>query len=382
MFRRSASELGFAPRDGDVVEVDGRLSVYEPRGDLQLVVDRMVRCGAGSLFEEFLRRKAALDAEGLFDPARKRPVPRQPRCIGVVTSLAAAALRDVATTLHRRAPHIPVVLAPALVQGAGAPAELCAALQALYAWGATPPRPGAAGEDSIPGASSFAIPVEVILLVRGGGSIEDLWAFNDEALARTIAASPVPVVSGVGHETDFTIADFVADARAATPTAAAELAASEHSAEHDILNRLSLRLATAMQRRFERHAQRLDALVHALRSPAQRCEIERLRLATRAQALRVGVAHALHSHGNRLERKADQLAMASRLAQGAHRQRLEHAALRLDLLAPQHVLERGYAWLGDAQGTPITRCAQTHPGQRLTATLCDGTVPIAVLAGP
>ncbi|MDE2419474.1 MAG: exodeoxyribonuclease VII large subunit, partial [Burkholderiales bacterium] len=210
MFRRAASLLNFSPKDGERVEIRGRLGVYEPRGELQLIVESMSRAGQGTLFEQFLQLKEKLEREGLFDPQRKRALPAMPRGIGVVTSLGAAALHDVVTALQRRVPHISVVLAPASVQGDGAPRELVDALQSLYA---------------LVGDSGQAVHIDVVLLVRGGGSMDDLWAFNDEQLARTIAASPVPVVSGVGHETDFTIADFVADLRAPTPTAAAELVA-------------------------------------------------------------------------------------------------------------------------------------------------------------
>ncbi|KAB2895645.1 MAG: exodeoxyribonuclease VII large subunit, partial [Burkholderiaceae bacterium] len=207
MFRRAASLLDFTPRDGELVELRGRLGVYEQRGDLQLIVESLQRAGQGALFEQFLRLKAQLEAEGLFDAGRKRELPLQPRGIGLVTSPGAAALHDVVTALRRRVPHIPVVLVPALVQGAAAPRSLCEALAKLY----------------VLAQEEAAVPIDVILLVRGGGSIEDLWAFNDEQLARTIVQSPVPLVSGVGHETDFTIADFCADLRAPTPTAAAEL---------------------------------------------------------------------------------------------------------------------------------------------------------------
>jgi exodeoxyribonuclease VII large subunit len=188
MFKRAAQLLDFSPADGELVELRGRLGVYEPRGELQLIVESMRRAGQGAWFEAFLQRKAKLEAEGLFAPERKRSLDAMPRCIGVVTSLGAAALHDVATALQRRVPHIPVVLAPSLVQGEQAGASLVQALQAL----------------------SRVPDMDVILLVRGGGSMEDLWAFNDEALARAIVACPVPVVSGVGHETDFTIADFCA----------------------------------------------------------------------------------------------------------------------------------------------------------------------------
>jgi exodeoxyribonuclease VII large subunit len=214
MFRRAASLLGFVPRDGEQVEVRGRLDIYGPRGDLQLIVESLQRAGQGALFEQFLRLKARLEAEGLFAPGRKRALPAMPRGIGVVTSLGAAALHDVVTALRRRVPHIPVVVAPALVQGAAAPADLLRALANLYRL--TPDGRAAQAED-------VGVTIDVILLVRGGGSIEDLWAFNDEAVARLVAESPVPVVSGVGHETDFTIADVVAELRAPTPTAAAAL---------------------------------------------------------------------------------------------------------------------------------------------------------------
>ena len=214
MFRRAAAGLEFAPRDGELVSVHGRLAVYEPRGDLQLVVERMTQAGAGNLFEAFLRLKERLEAQGLFDVERKRPIRATPRTLGVVTSLGAAALHDVLTALQRRAPHVRVVIAPASVQGAGAPAELAQALTNLAQW-----RCPASGEASAAGD----VGVDTILLVRGGGSLEDLWAFNDELLVRTIAASPIPVVTGIGHETDFTLCDFTADLRAPTPTAAAEI---------------------------------------------------------------------------------------------------------------------------------------------------------------
>ena len=217
MFRRSASLLDFSPRDGELVELRGRIGVYEARGDLQFIVESMQRAGQGALFEQFLRLKAQLEREGLFDATRKRPLPLQPRGIGLVTSPGAAALHDVVTALRRRVPHIPVVLVPALVQGAAAPQSLIAALSKLYLL-------AQAGKG--PGADLAQYPaIDVILLVRGGGSMEDLWAFNDEQLARTIVQCPVPLICGVGHETDFTIADFCADLRAPTPTAAAELVA-------------------------------------------------------------------------------------------------------------------------------------------------------------
>lgn len=384
MFRRAASLLDFAPAEGDQVELRGRISVYEARGELQLVVESMARAGQGALFEQFLRLKVRLEAEGLFEAARKRPLPAQPRAIGVVTSLGAAALRDVLHALARRVPHIPVLLAPAAVQGAGAPAELQRALQQLYA---------RAGPDAAP-------PIDLILLVRGGGSIEDLWAFNDEQLARAIARSPVPVISGVGHETDFSIADFVADLRAPTPTAAAELASAPREqwlvagqAQHE-------RLQRALRRRLDAEAQRIDWLAGRLGRPSGALAAERLRLDRAAQRLRHGFELRLEREraqlarwGERLPRSAPPLLAAERqrLARLAERlpaalarqrettqERLTRAALRLAALDPQRVLERGYAWLEDAHGRPVTQAAQTRPGQPLRATLADGQVDLTV----
>ncbi len=293
MFRRAASGLDFAPRDGEQVLARGRLGVYEARGDLQLVVETMRRAGQGALFEQFLQLKARLQAEGLFDAARKRAPPAQPRGIGVVTSLHAAALHDVLTALRRRAPHVPVIVSPAAVQGAGAPAELIHAMNAL----ARLHRRAAAPE------KQRQPRVDVILLVRGGGSIEDLWAFNDEALARAIAASPIPVISGVGHESDFTIADFVADLRAPTPTAAAELACPDRATLLAALQTQAARLARAARHRIDTQGQRLDHLALRLGRPASALAAERLRLERHQQRM-------LHALRLRLERETARLAHA------------------------------------------------------------------------
>ena len=376
MFRRAAGLLDFAPREGDRVLARGRLGVYEARGDLQLVVESLQRAGQGALFEQFLRLKARLQAEGLFDAARKRPLPAWPRGIGLVTSRQAAALHDVVAALARRAPHIPVWLAPAAVQGASAPGELVDALSKLYRF---VPRTLGPEADLTPKPAQQTQPcIDLILLVRGGGSIEDLWAFNDEQLARTIAASPVPVISGVGHESDFSIADFVADLRAPTPTAAAELAAVPRQQALQQLADLQQRLQSASGRRLERQAQRLDGAAARLGRPSARVAAHRLRLARLAQRLD-------HATGARTERVAlQQQALATRLTQGVARrpqregERLTRAALRLDLLDPRHVLRRGYAWLADDAGRPVQRAAEAHPGQTLTAQLADGTLDVQV----
>ncbi len=398
MFRRAAGLLNFNPREGDQVEVRGRVAVYEPRGDLQLVVEAMQRAGQGALFEQFLRLKAQLEAEGLFHPERKRPLPEAPRAIGVVTSLAAAALHDVLTALARRVPHIPVVVVPAAVQGAGAPEELRRALSKLYLTAQSAVRPEG---DWAQKTGLGAVPVDVILLVRGGGSIEDLWAFNDERLARTLAASPVPLISGVGHETDFTIADFVADLRAPTPTAAAELVSVPRAQRLADVDALAERLTRALRRRLDAEAQRLDWLAGRLSRPSDAVASERLRLDRQAQRLRHALALRLEREGARLAQLQDRLprplaprlaAEQQRLARLAERlpaavtrqgtaahERLERAALRLAALDPQRVLERGYAWLEAADGRPVTHAADTHAGQALTATLADGKVDLSVV---
>lgn len=390
MFRRAASGLDFAPRDGEQVLARGRLGVYEARGDLQLVVETMRRAGQGALFEQFLQLKARLQAEGLFDAARKRAPPAQPRGIGVVTSLHAAALHDVLTALRRRAPHVPVIVSPAAVQGAGAPAELIHAMNAL----ARLHRRAAAPE------KQRQPRVDVILLVRGGGAIEDLWAFNDEALARAIAASPIPVISGVGHESDFTIADFVADLRAPTPTAAAELACPDRATLLAALQTQAARLARAARHRIDTQGQRLDYLALRLGRPASALAAERLRLerhqqrmphalrlrleretarlAHACQRLPAASAPALQSARQRLQSLAQAWPLAAARALQAERERLTRAALRLDLLDPRHTLARGYALLQTSGGLPLTRAAQAQPGQPVRATLADGALALTV----
>lgn len=378
MFKRAAASLAFAPRDGEVVEVFGRLGVYEPRGDLQLIVEGMSRAGQGKLFEQFLQLKAKLESEGLFDAARKRALPLMPRAIGLVTSLGAAALHDVVTTLQRRVPHIPIVLAPASVQGSQAPAELLGALSSLYLLAQMGQGLAANLTHKKNGKNSPLPAVDVILLVRGGGAMEDLWAFNDEQLARTIARSPVPVVCGVGHETDFTIADFVADLRAPTPTAAAELVAQSRDAWLGALTQAQRRLQESLWRQWDRHSQRLDGVASRLGRPSGRLADQRLRLTGCVQSLQSATRHGLLQQRQQLERLAGQLPQALRRGVQAQNQRLDRAALRLGLLDPSLVLERGYAWLSDAQGQTITRTLQTHPGQTLKATLADGTVDLTV----
>jgi len=361
MFRRAAGLLDFSPRDGQLVELRGRLGVYEPRGELQLVVESMRQAGQGTLFEQFLQRKARLEAEGLFDSSRKRTLPVMPRSIGVVTSLGAAALHDVVTALHRRAPHIPVVIYPASVQGAQAAGELRDAV--LKA-----------------GERRGTDLVDVLLLVRGGGAMEDLWAFNDEALARAIVASPMPVVCGVGHETDFTIADFCADVRAPTPTAAAELCAQPQSTWLSALDLAFSRLQNGVDRQMQSHSQRLDWAASRVSQPSHLVTRQQARLKGIAQSLNHAMRSTLRHEQLRLQTLNSELprAVAGSIQRSSHQ--LERAKLRLELLDPKLVLKRGYAWLSDLQCQPLTAVEMTHIGQPVRATLADGEVDLTVAA--
>ena len=370
MFKRAASALAFAPRDGELVELRGRLGVYEQRGDLQLIVDSMQRAGQGAWFEQFLRLKAQLQAEGLFDAERKRPLPLMPRGIGLVTSPGAAALHDVVVALRRRVPHIPVVLVPALVQGAGAPASLCEALSKLYLLA----QAGQGPEADL----TKNPPIDVILLVRGGGSMEDLWAFNDEQLARTIVQSPVPLVCGVGHETDFTIADFCADLRAPTPTAAAELVAQPREVWLGALGLLAGRLQNGVQRQLEQRAQRLDQASARLGRPSGLVAAQHQRLAQLAQRMRQAVLLKLQLLAHTQQALEADLPQKIQRSLAQRQQRLERAALRLQLLDPRLVLQRGYALLTDTEGAVVSSVRQAPPGVALRATLADGELDVTV----
>ena len=357
MFKRSAQMLNFAPKDGQSVEVFGRLGVYEPRGELQLVVESMRTTGQGTWFEQFLKLKAQLEAEGLFNADRKRPIPERPRAIGIVTSLGAAALHDVATALQRRVPHIPVVLSPALVQGADAPASLLQALQAVSA------KPE----------------IDVILLVRGGGSLEDLWAFNDEQLARAIVACPVPIISGVGHETDFTIADFCADLRAPTPTAAAELCAvSQADLVHQVMGLQEL-MQNLVHRQIDKSSQGLDLAQSRIGRPSQAISQQVLRVTRLEQSMLQRMASITQACQHDLINKKAHLQRALGQTLQNSQQRVQRSQLRLGLLNPRLVLERGFAWLSDEKGVAISSVNQTKVGQSVHATLADGLVDLSVV---
>ena len=358
MFRRSADHLNFAPRDGDLVEVQGRVGLYEPRGELQLVVEAMRPAGAGQLHEAFTRLKAKLEAEGLFDAARKRDIPKRPRAIGVVTSLGAAALHDVATALQRRVPHIPVRIAPSLVQGADAPAQLVAALQALQ---------------TLPD-------VDVILLVRGGGSLEDLWAFNDESLARALVACKLPVICGVGHETDFTIADFCADLRAPTPTAAAELCAIDMATDLRHLQKLQEPLTQTVHWRLDQAAQALDRVERHLGRPSGWLHQQQTECSSLASRLGRGITQSLHRKRLKLQPLGPSFERALVDVPLKHQHRLDKFEWLLGSLDPALVLKRGYAWLQNEDGRALSSVHDLSPGQSVQAKLADGEVWLKVQA--
>lgn len=380
MWRNRAQLLAFRPENGMRVEARALVTLYEARGDYQLNVEALRPAGIGDLYEAFNRLKERLAAEGLFDPAARRALPRFPRGIAIVTSPSAAALRDVLSALQRRAPHLPIVLYPAPVQGVEAPARLVEALRRA-------------------GERCAADGIDVVLLVRGGGSIEDLWAFNDEALARAIRACPVPVVSGVGHETDFTIADFAADLRAATPTGAAELAsAGFHAARLELAN-LAPRLQRALQRRLEVAGQRVDRAALRLVHPRQRLAQAAMRTTVLHDKLRAGLSRRLERathHVSQLElrlrsgrpaiaRAQDRLSMlASRLHRSAaesvrrEQQRVTGLATHLHHLAPEAVLARGYAIARSADGGILRSTAGVAEGDALSLQLADGRLAARV----
>lgn len=375
MFRSRAASIGFTPKSGDLVELRGRVTLYEARGEYQLQVESMRRAGMGSLFEAFIALKTKLAAEGLFDPDAKRPIAAYPRAIGVITSLGAAALRDVLTALARRAPQVPVMIYPSPVQGMDASVQLRQALA----------------------RANERAEVDTILLVRGGGSIEDLWSFNDEALARDIASSVIPVVCGVGHETDFTIADFVADLRAPTPTAAAELVCVNREELLDRVARARIALNSQFQRQIDRLSQRVDRAASAMVSPTQRLAHQQEKL----QSLNYRLASAWHrlsqTRMSRFERVDLRLkackpdvtparAILSRLNTDlvhAHQRlfkqkeaHLQSIYAQLRNLSPEHTLGRGYAIVQTQEGLIVRDPASVDSGQALELTLAKGILHV------
>ena len=330
MFRSRAAALDWTPRDGVLVEARALVTLYEPRGRFQLTVEAIRPAGLGPLYERFLRLKEQLGREGLFDEAVKREPPAYPRCIGVVTSLAAAALRDVLTTLARRNPAIAVIVYPAPVQGEGAAARIAATLA----------------------LASERAECDVLLLVRGGGSLEDLWQFNEEAVARAIRASRIPVIVGVGHETDFTIADFAADRRAPTPTAAAELVSPARAELAARLIHAIRCLSREMERRFRYAAQAVDSCARRLVHPAERLRSYQSLVTQLKARLAFAFSHKVHRCSTHVER-------------------LQASLAGLD---PTAVLARGYSITYNASGEVIKDSKYVQTGERIRTALARGSI--------
>lgn len=377
LFRRQAQLLRFRPADGMAVLVRGRISVYESRGQLQLIAETMEPRGAGSIQLAFEQLKARLMAEGLFDATRKRPLPAFPRCVGVITSPTGAVIRDIVTVVRRRHAPLNLVIHPAVMQGATSPSSVA---RAIRWFNANPQR------------------ADLILIARGGGSLEDLACFNDEALARIIAASKLPIVSAIGHETDFTIADFVADLRAPTPSAAAEIiTAAQHRIEERVTlldlrvrRAIRLHLLEARQRysrlsapavlarvsaSIDRRSQRVDELTLRLDRAVHRRhrqQAERIRQLT-DRLRRQDIALRLAAIRRRLERTATRLEQVTVATIAQQRVRLDAASMQLQSLSPLSVLARGYALVYDADGALLRSTSEIAPGQTIRARLSSGT---------
>lgn len=378
MFRGRAQATGLQPRVGEKFEFKVNVTLYEPRGDYQLQVEAMRKTGRGDLHEAFLALKEKLSAEGLFDPDRKRALIAMPRAIGVVTSLGAAALHDVISALRRRSPHVPVIIYPSPVQGTEAAVQLAQALQTAI----------------------IRAEVDTVLLVRGGGSLEDLWSFNDEALARVIVSSPIPVISGVGHETDFSIADFVADIRAPTPTAAAEMACRPRQDLLVQVQSLVMALSNQQRRHIERASLRLDRAVGQLVSPRQRLEQQ----ADKLKNLQVRLTRAaVHIHDKQqsrftaslsrlrhmqpqlgprrqeLQRHIQQLSGAGQRCLELEQRRYSSAVQTLQALNPAKVLERGYAIVRNGNQQIVKNALDLKIDERLSIELGQGSAHVTVV---
>jgi len=378
MFRSRAQSIPWRLENGQQVEARALVSLYEPRGDFQLNIEALRRAGLGRLFEAFARLKARLEAEGLFDAERKRRLPRYPRRIGIISSPRAAALRDVLVALKRRTPHLTAILYPTLVQGDRAAEDIAKSI-------------AVAGQRN---------ECDLLLIVRGGGSIEDLWAFNEEIVVRALVASPLPTISGVGHETDTTITDYVSDLRAATPTAAAELATQGwHEAVGEIAD-LRTALGRAMQYRITRQQQRLDQLSLRLMHPATRLAQARDRLALFRAQLDASMDRGLRRHRDRLnrvalglgrsvprtERHSGQLGLVAQRLGAAMRQQqqqrlgaLGNMAAALAHLNPDATLARGFSIVRDASGQLVTDAAGLHAGQTVSLYLARGGAEASIV---
>ena len=334
MFKGRNSYTEFTPREGDKIEARCTVTLYEARGDFQLTIENIQKAGLGALFEAFEKLKIKLEHEGLFDPAFKKAIPKFPKTIGIVTSPDAAALRDVLTTLKRRNPAINVIIYPTPVQGKGACNLIAKAIH----------------------TANQRAEVDTLIICRGGGSMEDLWQFNEEIVARAIDDSAIPTISGVGHETDFTISDFVADMRAATPTAAAELASQDLQNLQKQLHHLWSRLERRMDTGLQSHAQRLDYLARRLISPAQQIEMKKNQVRQLHCRMDIGLQGILKSNQQ-------------------HVLRLQNSLTQLN---PHNVLARGYAMVQDTAGKLVSDADQLNPAQKVRITFAQGSADASI----
>ena len=377
MFRNRAQLLGWRLENGQHIEARVLVTLYEARGEFQLNIEAARKAGLGNLYEQFVRLKQKLESEGLFAVEYKRRLPAFPRCIGIVTSLQAAALRDVLSTLARRTPHVCLVLYPAPVQGEGAAAQIAAAIR----------RAGERRE------------CDALILCRGGGSLEDLWAFNDETLARTIRSCPIPVICGVGHETDFTLADFAADQRAPTPTGAAELAAPERTALLSQLAEYRNALRRQIRQDQNQRSQHLDWLAHRLQDPAQHLARQRekllnlqrrldsglLQTSTRCRTRLTGLSHRLFLArpdtsrlARRLEALMPRLHGQWRTSLHAKSTDLARLAASLTLLNPDAILARGYSIVTDKAGSILRDSRNLEPNDHIVVSFRSGRAEATV----
>lgn len=377
MFKGTAAKLAAPLKEGDHIELTGKISIYEARGEFQITVNEVRLKGLGRLYEAYEKLKAQLQAEGVFAAERKKPLPVHPRAIGIVTSLAAAALRDVVSTLKRRAPDIPVIVYPTPVQGAGSEKQIAQAVRTASARAET----------------------DVLIICRGGGSIEDLWAFNEEAVVRAVEACQIPVVSGVGHETDFTLTDFAADVRAPTPTGAAELVSPNRAELLDRLAQMQNRLRTVLEQRYFDASQRVDWFARQIRHPQQKLDAQKAQIAVFRQALSASMRSHYRFNTQKLAQRRQQLARLkpdpSAAAHDVGRlhtelrqhfrtlldtrcRQLEKQAALLEAVSPQHILARGFSVVKNSRGRVIRSAATLKQGQTLHITFADGSADVRV----
>ena len=377
MFKGAAARLAKPLKEGDHIEVAGKISIYEARGEFQITVNEVRLKGLGQLYEAYEWLKAQLQAEGAFAAEHKKPLPARPQCIGIVTSLAAAALRDVVTTLKRRAPEIPVIVYPTAVQGAGSEFQIAQAIK----------------------TASQRAECDVLIVCRGGGSIEDLWAFNEEPVVRAIEACAIPVVSGVGHETDFTLADFVADVRAPTPTGAAELVSPNRQESLHRLAHAKGRLKTVLEQRYFDASQKLDWLARQIRHPRQKLDEQRTHIHKLAQTLSCSMTQNVRAHTARFERRTQALqhfrpdisvyrqdidrfqttlSHAFRQLLTQRHQSLTAQTALLEAVSPQQILERGFSVVKNTRGQVIRNANALKQGQKLHIIFADGETDVRV----